>query len=1145
MDLLHSMLGEIRDPWYSELRSILVSPESSGMAVGDLVMMYGTSTLITDNVLFGHKVDFKPFHGLVPTNINLVIEIDGGSFPSIPCGTNFGVSNARVISLEPLTIRLLRESQFWTVSDFEKSWQPSFCHLFAGAFEGWSRAIEWVHHFFGYGYFQSMAIDHDEDVMRVWSVRNNFPFQRPPFQIGNGTQEKIVGILANVREHTWVNKCLALSNFWITLSPPCISWSLGGRAAGLEHDAGIAFAFAIEKIQLIRPVGVVGECADATPKHPHCKILKALLSFAGYRLIWDSVQTLHHVSPMMRNRWLFVWIRNDISFDSVPRTVPLKERVPIAWNDEMYSFFIPDQISHQLKLSKRLLDIYGDSSLLPKVKRANLPPCPKPDDVLRARCPDSKSPLPTLCASYTTQHMLSESHIRAKGIFAFLMHSCGEFHFLDPFRFCAYLGLPQSQVAVIPSKISIAFKQIGNAIAVHHALISLAVAMNAVGCWKIPIQDMISSLCNQRICASQSIVVKLDDFYVVLPVPVVLVCFSKFVGTSFPIQNRISDETRIIVVFAQDEWKWEVMPTTTIESFFRGIGIERPSCQFLKCIIDFTEVSWNLMLSKCVGKYIQIQINSEAALSFRIDAVVQPTQEWTPDDQTILAAAIEAEKCAICPTEDVIVFCIADDNPIRVCLDRDADDCTVSAQLDAICNPQSTFKEPCWVECLSHPFRPEIKRCFVVDRHEKHDREIKYFLLIDHVGCARAAFIHELQPFCVFLDNLGLPAVEIKRNDIPVDSHRDIHIEDGDIIILHPSEACDRSIVEAKLARRFEAFNENCEKAAIDEFTFALDFIREKAENTFVNPVVDLTVISDAADVITHLHWALDCIDLNLVMKCKCFFPFLLGNHWCAIETSYDGHLNIRCVGVPSHLLSEFFDTFVRKVNIEPSFVIRMFLPLIGIDGLCGWTILKRWFQKSGVPHPIVKAKLCDRLFKAHFSDFLRRNETDPGYLTFREICKFAICIRAFFICHLRISPKVVINLEDNPRVGPGTDDVKMDQPNNPQSSDPWLRHDPWSTKDKPKQCKWEDLQLPPTHPFVTKDNKPVTQVHRQRLTPHAGGIAFATKSQVPMLLQLHPSEPAAILIPAIDQGFFDSLQMKPTFSGPHEVIVVDSSKFG
>ena len=333
----------------------------------------------------------------------------------------------------------------WVVPEFISDWQPSYCHIFSGAFEGWSRAVEWMRYQFGIGYIQSISIDHDEDVMKIWSIRNNAGCERPPFKIGALDGNPITGILANVREHSWINKCLCLTNLWFTISPPCISWSLGGRSDGLQHDAGMSFIFAIDKIKKVRPVGITGECADVTPKHPHCKIVKALMTYAGYKLVWDSVEPLHLLSPMTRYRWLFVWVRNDVLCTNIPKSILLKEQPVTSWNDEMYRFFIPDQISHQMKLGRRLLEIYGDASLLPPVKRNSLQKNPTQGDILRARCPDPNQPLPTLCASYTSQHLLSESHLSAKGIFAFLGLTAGEYHFFDPFRFCAFFGLPDSQ----------------------------------------------------------------------------------------------------------------------------------------------------------------------------------------------------------------------------------------------------------------------------------------------------------------------------------------------------------------------------------------------------------------------------------------------------------------------------------------------------------------------------------------------------------------------------------------------------------------------------------------------------------------------------------------------------------------------------
>jgi len=145
------------------------------------------------------------------------------------------------------------------------------------------------------------------------------------------------------------------------------------------------------------------------------------------------------------------------------------------------------------------LGIYGDMSMLPAVKRSCLPANPCRDDVLRARCPDPNQPLPTLCASYSSQHLLSVNHLQNKGILAILGCDNQTFHFLDPFRFCALLGLPDSQIAVLPSKLSIAFRQIGNAIAVPHALKTLLVVLTTVGSCTLSINETVIECWMQRI----------------------------------------------------------------------------------------------------------------------------------------------------------------------------------------------------------------------------------------------------------------------------------------------------------------------------------------------------------------------------------------------------------------------------------------------------------------------------------------------------------------------------------------------------------------------------------------------------------------------------------------------------------------------
>lgn len=1101
-------------------------------------MTYGISTSTFGDSIHGRKMSFEPFQGLVNCDCDIIIETGGRDRPDIPCGTIFGVNDAKLLSNNPFTIKLLEESQLWIVSDFERNWQSSYCHLFAGAFEGWNRAVEWLQHRFGIGFAQSFSVDNDDDVMTVWSMRNDAPVFKPPFKITGGKYDRIFGILANVREHTWINKCLIPSNFWFSMSPPCISWSTGGRSAGLEHDAGMAFIFAIDKIIKVRPIGIIGECADATPKHPHCKILRALMTFAGYHIIWESVEPLHLLSPMMRNRWLFVWIRNDISCSVAPKVNLLKGQTMTSWNDEMYRFFIPDQISHQMKLGNKLLGIYGDPSMLPVVKRNCLPANPCRDDVLRARCPDPNQPLPTLCASYSSQHLLSVNHLQNKGIFAILSCDDQNFHFLDPFRFCALLGLPDSQIAVLPSKLSIAFRQIGNAIAVPHALKTLLVALTTVGSCNLPINETVIECWMQRIKGPSCLCSRNADFLFVLPDNIASVFLSKTVGQPQWIPRRTINENKVVAFFHRNESGWEIPYEISIENFLWKLGFENPKKQFASCSIEKADIPWSTIMSMCVGKSILIHMQNGDCLPFRVEIVIEPTQSWSQDD-SLRKAVIDAETQSD-QTDRIIVFRIAEDRPITSIMKRSCDDAFVSEHLESLCNPNKDFREPCWIECLQHPFKPDFQRCFIVDLHEKQ-RDIKYFLIIDQHGNGKAVFNHVLQPISVLLHNVGFDAVDFEWNAFQGISEHKLMIQDGDVVTLHPTLTPSKSEAEAKIASRIEFFNEHVEKAATDEFAFGIGLLTAKVEKCFFNPIIDLSVVSDAADILTHFHWALDNIDLSVVMQYDCFFPLLLNNHWCAIETSFDQKLTVNCIGIPDTLIHEFIDVFAWKVNIDKHLVRRQILPLVGMNGLCGWTVLKRWFQITKVYFPVVKSQISRWVFKAHFDDFLQKHKNDPGYNTFCSISDFAISIRVSFICHLRISLVDAISLEKTPKVGAALDDEKMTDVTAKPDPLPWLRYDPWASKEKSKQCKWEDLKLSPTHPFVGKDQKPVLQVHRQKLTPHAGGIAFTTKSQVQALLSLSPSEPAAILIPAVDASFFDTLQPKPKVSGPHEVIVCDA----
>lgn len=159
----------------------------------------------------------------------------------------------------------------------------------------------------------------------------------------------------------------------------------------------------------------------------------------------------------------------------------------VRWTDDRYSFTLPREIQHQLKLSPDQFLTYGELQLLPPGKRAKVHPSVTALQVIRARIPLPNEPLAASCSSYTQQHNLDRGHLERRGIFASVVEKNGEFLFLDPIRFVALLGTVTD--IAIPLDLGKAFHQIGNAISVPHALLSFLIMLSSITKQQLPIQE--------------------------------------------------------------------------------------------------------------------------------------------------------------------------------------------------------------------------------------------------------------------------------------------------------------------------------------------------------------------------------------------------------------------------------------------------------------------------------------------------------------------------------------------------------------------------------------------------------------------------------------------------------------------------------
>ena len=387
-------------------------------------------------------------------------------------------------------------------------------HWFSGGYMGWSRALNWL------GkkqpeclMSQQIFVDADATVMKCWEQDSGKEchFGAIPYDT-KWNPAPAIGVCAEIAEPSLARLGVYQSNLLETMSPPCISWSKGGKSQGLNASAGFAFFEAIEQITVTQPLMVMAECADETPKHPHFEMLTMTMNLIGYKSVWQQIVPLSQLAHTHRARWLAVWLRQDVSGKCIDAKFTLRPSQFLPWHAESNKIFVPEIIQKQLILSEDLQEIYGDHAMLPPTKRMKYS---SRDQVFQIRQAQLTNPLPTLCANYTQQHCLDEKHLREKGIFATLQIIDDQVCFLDPLRFIALFGTVGK--ITLPCNISQAFHMLGNAIAVPHALLAASVAFSAIEEFEWFPSTLVAECWHDRLQFASSVVRVVGDYLAIHP----------------------------------------------------------------------------------------------------------------------------------------------------------------------------------------------------------------------------------------------------------------------------------------------------------------------------------------------------------------------------------------------------------------------------------------------------------------------------------------------------------------------------------------------------------------------------------------------------------------------------------------------------
>ena len=564
MESFESSIKLLDPPWNFRTRSILVDSNLSADASlwPNVVSTFAFITDVCAGSLTCEMGIHVPFEGPKLIQPKTICMVKCPQSIDVFQGMWVGFSNAIVVSRDPPKLHLDQKSAIWVLPTLEPSCGVVTGHLFSGAFSGWERAFDWCSAMNINKAMFSYSIDSDPGVGRIWAMNESVKCFHGLIPLNFKTEATKVFFNTTVQGTSWYNINRFAANLLITASPPCQSWSLGGKRTGLHSENGIAFIESINAVKWIRPIAFLLECSDRVPSHKHFGVIQMCLNYAGYVQHWSQVVHLDGLTGMARTRWLGVWLRRDIFPQDSPPPIKLVQVSPHFWNDDECRFFIPASIKQQLWLSDELLGFYGNPDLLPPNKKLECGVAPSNERVLNSRCLSPTDKMPTLCAQYSKQHELSSTHICEKGIFASIMKCDGKFMFFDPLRFVNLLGNPKDQVCVLSNKIEVAFHHLGNAISVQHALLAIKVALLACGFDKSPIHESITRSWQDRMTKNDVVIIEKENCLFVTPL-------LKIFGVISSTQSKEHDVSGIPISI--DDLSWVVSKQCTFSDFFNRI----------------------------------------------------------------------------------------------------------------------------------------------------------------------------------------------------------------------------------------------------------------------------------------------------------------------------------------------------------------------------------------------------------------------------------------------------------------------------------------------------------------------------------------------------------------------------------------------
>ena len=986
----------LEEPWRTRLRSVFTGLTCPKSCWDHVDIMAGTFNGCQGDVLSVRWASFSPGEGFdfsvdgIPGSLEIpgfehrFSDLRHGDF--FTCAGSLASSrpNAWVGKRDTVVMRR-------TEIDREEPWE--FIHLFSGSFGGWAQAastLSWLITDARVG--PQLHVDADIEVVQILAHKfRSSPVQAPvlPRMIFDVRLNTPVHGL--VRDLSILHVCVPHANLFLTASPPCTSWSRGGRAAGLNCEAGWSFVESIRFAFVSQAVLIGFECVDEITKHPHFPFLLKLLEMCGYQCISHAPTPLHLIAHCMRSRWLALFVRRDVTVRPACIAFEVATSRIEPWHSQMYNFPLPRSIRDQLDLSASEMVIYGDALLLPPVKRLVVGSNATPTQVLESRLASMSKPLPTLCASYGSQHLLNRTHLANKGIFATLFRSDAGFSYISPVLYAALLGAVEA--TTFSAKISIAFRQIGNAIAVPHALAVILSGLSITCFPEIDVHSLVLTAWDRRI-TSYSGVLFVDARFVTLARVSTVATQVQLEQPDFP--EICQSLTMVCSPRASDiSCSIQVPVSWTLNQVLQCFTWNNQPCQHLAFHIEGATINhlFDVQQSCTLSTVWQIMLHGHPVFDIRFEAQQSVSDfDATPDMPS-------KEPVAISPTMPFEVE--AGDHPAEwtfslheIDFDDPTPDFRFLLQLleRAAGNVQQasghvhlTFGSQnlsAAVPCSSHDLAIQsLIRSVVEHLRSQCDFDFHVWMRPTSVilGChtivvvgllppgqvivlvrlspdgfpCGAFFPHQCMPSSIF----RVHSMELCIHSIngALDLPPSIALSNGDSVLLQPAQVqpiyagghhgstpCTLP-ANATLLQRAEFASNSGGWLASDELNFLVSRIA--------------TACPEYAAFLPFAVWdfhtaslADHSSELLFMNNTLAILPVMSSAHWCAIEVLRDGHrVHATFVGFPRPLVDRAVHSLARIMDLTPQMIETSVVTFDDSDHFCGWRLIQRWILAAGL----------------------------------------------------------------------------------------------------------------------------------------------------------------------------------------------------